>query len=93
MLRIEVPSDSPSGLTFSKVKQFDIPAPRDGFLEEIDDNLILQFEDEQDAIDYSLELDRYAESLRDHKSEEYQITGNIIKAISEDEFVRAYIQD
>lgn len=93
MLRIEVPSEGPSGLTFSKIKQFDIPAPRDGFLNEVDDNLVLQFEDEQEAIDYSLEIDRYAESLKDHRSEEYSIIGNIITAISEDEFVRAYIQD
>lgn len=93
MLRIEVPPEGPSGLTFSKVKQFDIPAPPDGFLDDIDDILVLQFDDEQEAIDYSLEIDRYAESLKNHKSEEYQVIGNIIKAISEDEFVRSYIQD
>ena len=52
----------------------------------------MKFEDEQQAIDYSYELDSYANGI-DDKSEEYYISMAILKAISEDEFVQNYIQD
>lgn len=92
MLKIEIPSDSQSGLTFTKLEKYNIPSPSDGFNPEINDHVILQFEDEQEAIDYSHRVDEYAESLNDHSSAEYKIAGDIIKAISNDEFVKAYIQ-
>ncbi|HVV54275.1 MAG TPA: hypothetical protein VHC47_03055 [Mucilaginibacter sp.] len=92
MLRIEVSPDGPAVLTFSKLEQYNIPSPSDGFNPEINDRVILQFEDEQEAIDYSHRVDEYAESLNDHSSAEYKIAGDIIEAISNDEFVKAYIQ-
>jgi hypothetical protein len=92
MLRIEVPSNGPSGLTFSKLEKYEIPSPEDGFNTEVNDVVVLQFEDEQDAIDYSHEIDEYAESLNDSSSAEYIMIRDIINAISNDEFVQAYIQ-
>jgi hypothetical protein len=87
VLRIELPSER---LTFSKLAQLNIPAPPNGFDREINDSIILSFENEQEAIDYSLELDRYANSQKDHNSAEYLAATEVIRAINEDEFVRTY---
>jgi hypothetical protein len=92
MLRIEIPADEYSGLTFSKLERFNLPEPANGFDSEINDNIILSFDDEQQAIDYTHDLDTYAESLSDHSSPEYLAATEIIKAISNDAFVRSYIQ-
>jgi hypothetical protein len=92
MLRIEIPSDGLSRLSFSKLAQFDIPAPKNGFNPEVNDNVIMQFEDEQEAIDYAYSIDKYAESLNDQSSPEYLAANDIIKAIGDDKFVQAYIQ-
>ncbi|MBS1503984.1 MAG: hypothetical protein JST32_18080 [Bacteroidetes bacterium] len=92
MLRIEVSPDGPSHLTFSELEKYNIPAPGDGFDSEINGRVVLQFEDEQEAIDYSNRLDKYAESLSGQNLPEYLIVRDIIHAISDDEFVQAYIQ-
>jgi hypothetical protein len=91
MLRIDVPSSGPSGLTFTELQKYDIPHPGLGFDPEINDDVVMLFEDEQQAIDYAHDVDVYAGSL-DHTSQEYMIIADMIKAISDDEFVQAYIQ-
>jgi hypothetical protein len=91
MLRIDIPVDGQSKLTFTELEQYEIPAPPNGFNPEINDAVIMQFDDEQQAIDYAHDIDAYAESLPDHTSQEYFVISDIIKAISDDEFVQAYI--
>jgi hypothetical protein len=91
MLIIEINSDGRSALTFNELEKHNIPAPPNGFDSEIDNNIIMRFDDEQQAIDYSYELDGYAITI-DNKSAEYSIITKIIKAISDDDFVRTYIQ-
>jgi hypothetical protein len=90
MLRIEIPSGGSAELTFSKLERLNIPTPENGFDSEVNDNVVMSFENEQDALDYSLEMDRYANSLSDHASAEYRAASQIIRAINEDEFVQAY---
>jgi hypothetical protein len=92
MLRIEIPSTEPSHLSFSKLERLNIPSPPNGFDQEINDDVVMAFEDEQEAIDYSMEIDRYMESLNDQSAPEFAAAGDIIKAIGEDEFVQSYIQ-
>lgn len=91
MLRIDVPSDGPSNLTFTLLQEFNIPAPELGYDAEVNNNVVMLFEDEQQAIDYAHDVDAYAASI-DHDSHEYMVIGDMIKAISDDEFVQAYIQ-
>jgi|SRR5579872_1024611 len=93
MLRIEMPAKAYSGLDFSKLQQMDLPSPRNGFSSEINNNIILLFEDEEDAIEYAYQVDSYAESLDDQSALEYKAANEIIKAISDDDFVRSYILD
>ena len=92
MLRIEIPPDGLSALDYTKFAQFDIPLPENGIRPEVNNNAVMLFEDEQQAVDYAHEVDNYAESLEDHNSVEYLAANDIIKAIGDDEFVQAYIQ-
>ena len=91
MLIIEISSGGRFPITFAKLEKYNIPAPPNGFDSEINTNIIMRFDDEQQAIDYSYELDSYANSI-DSKSNEYHIINSIIKAIGEDQFVKTYIQ-
>jgi len=91
MLIIEISSGGRSPITFGRLEKYNIPAPPNGFDSEINDNIIMRFDDEQQAIDYSYELDSYANAA-DNKSEEYHIITAIIKSISDDEFVQAFIE-
>ena len=90
MLRIDIPSGGPSGLDFTKLEQLNLPAPVNGFDQEINNDVILSFEDEQEAIDYAYELNMHLQSINDHNSAEYKAATAILKAISDDEFVQAY---
>ncbi|HTD98275.1 MAG TPA: hypothetical protein VK668_03280 [Mucilaginibacter sp.] len=91
MLRIDIPSDGLSKLTFNELEKYEIPSPPNGFNSEINNDVIMQFDDEQQAIDYAHDLDAYVDSI-DNTSQEYLVVTDIIKAISEDEFVQSYIQ-
>ena len=91
MLVIEISSGGKSPVTLTELNKYNIPAPPNGFDSEENNDVIMKFEDEQEAIDYSYELDSYANSI-DNKSEEYHIVTEIVKSISEDEFVQSYIQ-
>jgi hypothetical protein len=92
MLRIEIPAEEYSGLTFLKLEHLDLPRPVNGFDSELNGNIILSFDNEEEAINYSYEMDRYAENHGDQSSPEYLAAIEIIKAISNDEFVQSYIQ-
>ena len=93
MLRINIPTNGQSNLTFSGLERYSIPLPPSGFEAEDNDSVIMQFEDEQQAVDYANDIDDYRDGLNDHASPEYFIGCDIIKAISDDEFVRSYIHD
>jgi hypothetical protein len=92
MLFIEVKSTGHSKLTFSKLSQMDIPLPENGANPESNDNVVLSFEDEQEAVDYKLKLDRFLNSLDEQDSAEYLAANDMVNAINNDEFVRAYMQ-
>jgi len=92
MLQITVPSNGQSNLTFTELVQLDLPQPKDGVRAEVDNDVILSFDDEQEAIDYTHLIERYAESLKDHNSLQYLALQDIIMAINNDEFVRSYLE-
>jgi hypothetical protein len=92
MLVIEISPGGQSPFTLAELHKYNIPVPPNGFDSEENNDVIMKFEDEQEAIDYSYELDSYAHSL-DNKSKEYSIVTAIVNAISNDDFVQSYIQD
>ncbi|HEY4198053.1 MAG TPA: hypothetical protein VGM63_21080 [Mucilaginibacter sp.] len=92
MLSIDIPSGGRSGLTFALLEEYSIPTPPNGFNSEINGNVVIQFDDEKQAIDYAHVLDIYSYSIK-NSTKEYLIISDIIKAISDDEFVQAFIGD
>jgi hypothetical protein len=90
MLQITVPSTGPSQLTFSAFERFDIPAPPDGVDAEINDDLILKFEDEEEAISYADELEDMSNRIKEKDTPQYRAIGDIIMAIRNDEFIQNY---
>ena len=92
MLIIGMGSGGHFKVTFSELKNYNIPAPPNGFDSEINDNIVMKFDDEQQAIDYAHHLDVYADSIN-HHSPEYLAITKITRAISNDGFVQTYIQE
>jgi hypothetical protein len=90
MLNITVPSDGPSKLTFSLFEKYDIPAPLSGVDAEINDNLILKFEDEDEAIAYAEQMEDLANEINDKTTTQYLSINDIIVAIWNDEFIQSY---
>ncbi len=91
MLSIDIPSDGLSELTFNKLEKYNIPAPPNGFSSEVNNNVVIHFDDEQQAIDYAHDLDEYSNSI-EPESQESSVVADIIKAVGDDEFVQTYIQ-
>jgi hypothetical protein len=91
MLHIEIPSNGLSGLTFNELEKYEIPSPSNGFTSEINNSVVMSFDDEQQAIDYAHELDAYSNEI-DPGSQEYRIITDLIKAVGDDAFVQTYIQ-
>lgn len=88
MLRIDIPSTQVSQNTFADQS---IPKPPNGTDTEVNGDVILLFEDEQEAVSYLDELEDFASSL-DDDSPVRQTLNLIVSAIGNDEFVQAYLQ-
>jgi hypothetical protein len=92
MLNITVIPASGSTLTFSTFQNLEIPAPPSGADAEINGDLILKFEDEQEALTYAGQLEELSIELDDKSSPQNIAIGDIIIAIRNDEFVQTYNQ-
>lgn len=90
MLNITVPQNDNTNLTFSAFERYQLPAPPDGADAEINGDLILKFEDEEEAIVYAAQLQNVANELNDKDTPQYVAISNIIMAIRNDEFVQSY---
>jgi hypothetical protein len=90
MLFINVSSAENSKLKFGDFENYGLPAPRDGADAEINDDLILKFEDEDEAIAYAEQLEDLANKLDDKSTPQYAAINGIIMAIYNDEFVKSY---
>ena len=90
MLRINVPSNTTSQVNFSTFESFQLPEPPNGVEAEINNDLILQFEDEEEAIAYADELEDLSYQLTDKTEPRYLVVNDIIMAIRNDEFIQSY---
>jgi len=90
MLRINVPSNTESNITFSAFEKFELPAPPQGVDAEINDDLVLQFEYEEEAIIYWDQLEDLLNQMDDKTTPQYLAISDIILAIKDDEFVQSY---
>jgi hypothetical protein len=90
MLHITILQDDNSNLNFSAFEQYGLPAPPNGVDAEINNNLILKFEDEAEAITYAEQLENLSNELTEKNTPQYLALNNIIMAIRNDEFVQSY---
>jgi len=93
MLNILIPSTGPSKLSFSLFEEYGIPAPLSGAEEEVNGDVILKFEDEEEAIAYSEQMENMANELNDKSTTQYLAINDIIVAIRDDEFVQSYFKE
>jgi len=93
MLNIVVPSNGQSGLTFSLFERYGIPAPTSGIEPEINDDLVLKFENEEEAVIYAQQMQNMAEEINDKSTTQYWAINDIIVAIRSDEFVQDFISE
>jgi hypothetical protein len=88
MLRIDISS---AGITGTTLGEYHLPTPPNGTETEINGDLILLFEDEQEAVAYLDVLEDYTTKLDNH-SPQKPIVNDLVIAINNDEFVQAYLQ-
>jgi len=93
MLNITVPSDGSSKLTFTAFERYDLPAPPSGVDAEVNDDVILKFESEEEAVNYAGQLEDLSSELNNKSSVQNIAINGIILAIRNDEFVQSYLQN
>jgi hypothetical protein len=90
MLKINIPG-GPENVSQDLLNQYGIPQPFNGTDIEINGDTVLLFDDEQQAVTYLDGLEEFASSV-DGNSPAKNIISLIVSAISNDEFVQAYLQ-
>lgn len=90
MLKIVIPAGGASKLTFTKFERLDIAAPADGAEAEANDDLVLRFENETEAVAYANELEVFGTKINDKTTTQYLAISDIIVAIRQDEFVQQF---
>jgi len=93
MLNILIPSSGPSKLSFSLFEEYGIPAPLSGVDEEINGDVILKFEDEEEAVVYAEQMENMANELNDKSTTQYLAINDIIVAVRNDEFVQSFTSE
>jgi len=90
MLRIEIPSTENNLVDRAQIDRYELPAPPNGTDTEINGNLILMFDDEEQAVAYLYALEDRAGNLSDDAPER-PLFNTLISAISNDGFVQTYL--
>lgn len=90
MLYITVPQNNNINLSFSSFEQFGLPAPPNGVDAEVNNDLILKFASEEEAITYAEQLVNLSNQLDDKDTPQYQAINDMIMAIRNDEFIQSY---
>jgi hypothetical protein len=93
MLLITVPSAGKSNLKFSTFEDINIPAPLSGIDAEINEDVILKFENEEEAVNYAGQLEDLSSELNNKSSIQNIAINDVILAIRNDEFVQSYLQN
>ena len=88
MLRIDT---AQTGFVGNVLEKFNLPAPSGGFDIEVNESLILLFEDEQEAVAYLDVLEDRIAKL-DNTDPARPFLNALLLAINNDEFVQAYLR-
>ncbi|MBL4678851.1 MAG: hypothetical protein JKY70_22065 [Mucilaginibacter sp.] len=90
MLKIDIPQNGSPAFTSSVFDEYTLPKPSNGFETELNGDVILLFEDEEDAVAYLDSLEDYATEL-DNDAPQKQYINTLVSTITNDEFVQAYL--
>ena len=90
MLHINISAQGNSNLNFSTFEEYELPQPPNGIDAEINNDVILKFDNEEEAIIYAEQLENLSNELNDKQSPQYIAIGDVIMAIRNDEFVQSY---
>ena len=88
MLRIDLQSRE---ISIRNIEEYNLPTPPSGMETEVNGDVILLFEDEEEAVAYLDELEDYATEL-DNNAPEKDLINALVSAVNNDEFVQAYLQ-
>lgn len=91
MLKINIPQSS-ALITRDMFEEYSLPLPPNGTDAEVNEDVILLFDDEQQAVTYLDELEDYADDV-DDESPEKDILNALITAIADDSFVQTYLEE
>ena len=93
MLIINVPANTYQHINFAMFELYGLPGPINGVDAEINNDVVLKFEDEHEAVVYAGELENLSIGLNDKNSPENLAIGDMIMAIRNDEFVQTYLEN
>lgn len=91
MLKIDIPRGS-ALISREMFSEYSIPLPPNGTDTEINEDVILLFDDEQQAVTYLDQLEDLTENV-DDESPEKDILNALITAIEDDSFVQTYLEE
>ena len=91
MLKIDIPQSGSPAFKAVAFDQFDLPIPPNGIDAEVNGDVVLLFEDEEEALDYLDELEDFSASL-DSDAVAKPYLNTLVSIISNDEFVQAYLR-
>jgi hypothetical protein len=80
MLRIAIPSNGESELTFNSFEKYSVPPPPNGVDAEINNDVVLLFDDEQQAVEYAESLFEVGTDLDNDKTTQKLIVNDIVGA-------------
>ncbi|RFZ94180.1 hypothetical protein D0C36_01075 [Mucilaginibacter conchicola] len=91
MLKIDIPQNGSPVFKTTIFAEYDLPTPPNGTDTELNGDVILLFEDEEEAVGYLDVLEDYSSEL-DSNAPQKQYINILVSTISNDEFVQAYLQ-
>ncbi|MES2375813.1 MAG: hypothetical protein V4553_04510 [Bacteroidota bacterium] len=93
MLRIAIPSTGESQLTFNSFEKYSVPPPPNGVDTEINNDVVLLFDDEEQAIAYADSLFEVGTDLGNDETGKKLIVNDIVGAIYNNDFIKSYREE
>jgi hypothetical protein len=90
MLRIAIPATGRSQLNFNSFEKNNIPSPPNGVDAEINNDVLLLFDDEEQAINYAESLYAISDDIDDEDSPQKLAINDIVNTIYTNDFIVSY---
>ena len=91
MLQIHVPPTSPTTFTYDDFKNYELPVPSKGVINEVNDETILVFDNEFEAVTYADQLEEIGTNVS-NRTPEKCLLRDVVTAIRNDETVRSFLE-